>query len=236
METPMKKHKKRFKISKIFKYFRELSIVIIGVLITLYITGITSDKSRQKEVKELMDLIKTELNDNLEDIEEAQRKWNREQQAFAYLKDKISNLQAIPVDSLKRYRDINVMGGHHIIVNIRDSYEVFKSSLLFQYVKDKDLLRKLAETYRKLDVLSWQLNRYSERKSKGINEMFEGMNEKQIEQWTKGTIYDYFQIPLRYDSIRLFVYDGGSILDPKIFNASKQMIREMIAEIDRQKF
>jgi len=42
-----------------------------------------------------------------------------------------------------------------------DSYEVLKSSLLIQYVKDKDLLRELTKTYNNIHSTNIQLERYS---------------------------------------------------------------------------
>ncbi|MDR0660766.1 MAG: hypothetical protein LBG19_08195 [Prevotellaceae bacterium] len=224
----------KFKVPKFVKYIRALSIVIVGVLITLSITSYISRKAKEKEVKELMTLIKIELQENLESIERVQQKYETEQRVFALIRQQIDNLEKIPADTLKQHR--NILGGIHRVLSEKDSYEVFKSSLLMPYVKDKNFLRRLAKTYREIETISDQLERYTTMKANGANEMVENMTEKDLQLWENGTIYDYFRIPLSHKTYRSFVFIGGTILAADIFEYTKQVISSMIKEIDEQRF
>ena len=222
------------KKSSVVKYLRELSIVIIGVLITLTITNLTSLNSKRKEVRDMVELIKIELRDNLESIEEIEQRWITEQRIFSLVKTYIDDLEQIPPDTLKNH--IVVIGALHSVLNEKDSYEIFKSSLLTQYVKDKDFLRRLSRAYRRIEGLNTQLIKYSDVKSEAFKEIYKNLSEEEIQQWTQGQVYDYFRIPLNYTSYRSFVYAGGSIISPNEFERSKKAVRAMLEEIEKRDF
>lgn len=109
----------RFMKSKPISYFRELSVVVIGVLITLSITQGITYCSKQNEVRHTLTLIKTELADNIENINCAQKKWETELRIYALLRENIDNLKAIPLDTLSRYS--NVIGDKHSINCVSDA-------------------------------------------------------------------------------------------------------------------
>lgn len=153
------------------KYFRELSIVIIGVLITLMITNLISYKTKQKEVDRAMDLIKTEMEENLVSLGKTQQKFETEQRIYKLILAHINNLEEISADTLHIYK--RVIGDKHSLSVESDSYDVFKSSLLMQYIKDKNFLRELSKTYGMIEGLRDKLIYYSKIKSDGLNHLME---------------------------------------------------------------
>lgn len=213
-------------------YIRELSIVIIGVLITLLITNILSDRAKQAEVKRALTLVKIELEENLHQIEWAQQKWETEQRIYGFIRQNMDHIENIAVDTLWKYR--KVIGDKHSLAIVTDSYEVLKSSLLMQYIKDKDFLSELSKTYGIIGLISRKLNNYSNIKGNGIDHMINSIDKNNLEKWTNGTVYDFYNIPLRDNAFRLFVYTGNSLISIEEFEECKSKTASLINEIKKQ--
>jgi len=215
----------------IIPYLRELSIVIIGVFITLLLTSMINNYTRQKEVKGMLKLIKEELYNNIEEIDWIQENWNTEQQAFEILKPNLGDLSVIPVDTLEKYR--NSIGILHSFDIKNDSYETLKSSFLIQYVKEKELLSKFSKNYRRLNNLSEQLERYSRQKQNFLMPVLENMTETERDLWLNSNIYNYYYYSLREKGSRSFLFTGGTILSPGIFDSVKNDITKLIHEMEK---
>jgi hypothetical protein len=188
--------------------------------------------SKQREVKETLKLIKTELEENLENLHWVQHRLVEEQKAYILLQQNINAIEKIPEDTLQKY--YNVIGAIHSTINKTDAYEVFKSSLLMQYVQDKDFLRKLINTYEKLQLINTKVTRYSDLKGVGIKQLMETIELNDLELWTHGGIYDFFRVTLKYKAVRSFIYTGTTILDFDIFEGCKQEIQSMIEELNQR--
>lgn len=226
-----KKHNKRI-VSDFTRYIRELSIVIIGVLITLLITNIISDRAKHNEVKRALTLVKIELEKNLHQIGLAQQKWEAEQRIYNLIKQHIDKIEELPADTLERY--MKVIGDKHSLAAGNDSYEVLKSSLLMQYIKDKDFLSELSKTYGNIDLIANKLNNYSNTKGNGLNHMINNIDKISLEKWTNGSVYDFYSIPLNDNVFRLFIYTGNTLISSDEFEKCKSEIKSIINEIGKQ--
>ncbi|WP_080904732.1 hypothetical protein [Parabacteroides sp. Marseille-P3160] len=218
--------------SNLVKYLRDLSIVIVGVFITLWVTNIISDRTKQNEVNRVMVLVKTELEENLQSIKWAQQKWETEQRIYSLVRRNINHIDKIPADTLEIYK--KVIGDKHSLALKNDSYEVFKSSLLMQYIKDKDFLRELSKIYGYLELISSKLNNYSNLKGAGINHMMNNIDKRSIDTWASGSIYDYYTIPLKDNVFRTFVYTGGTLISSDEFDACEKEIISIINRINEK--
>lgn len=216
--------------STFFKYLRDLSIVIVGVFITLWITNIVSDRTKRNEVNRAMALIKTELEENLQSLDRAQQKWETEQRAYGLVRKEINHVDRIHADTLDKYK--KVIGDKHSLAVNNDSYEVFKSSLLMQHIKDKDFLRDLSKIYGSLELLRVKLNNYSNLKATGLSHMMNDISQESLDLWANGTIYDYYAIPLKDNVFRTFVYTGGTLVSSDEFEGCKKDIAGMIDRIN----
>lgn len=217
----------------IIPYLRELSIVIIGVLVTLTITNWVNNYNRQKEIKGMLSLVKEELQENLAALEWNQSRWEGEQHIFRLLQQHKDEPNKIPVDTFAYYS--YAIGAIYSPSFIDDSYELLKSSLFIQYIKDKDLLRRLSESYRELRALSKQLSNYSDQKaSTFLFPMMEKMDSGKAEIWSNNNPSEIFFYSLRQEGFNKFIYIGQTILSPSsIFEDNKRNLQEMIQVMDR---
>lgn len=223
----------RFK-KDLVKYFRELSIVIIGVLITLLITNIISNRIKHNEVLKAIALIHTELEDNLQQIRQAGRKWRKEQKVYSLLRQHINRVENIPADTLETYK--NVIGDNHNLSVNNDSYEVLKSSLLIQYITDKDFLRQLSRTYSRVALLKEKIKHYSYMKKNGLEHLINTIDRNSLDKWTNGSIYDFYTISLKNNVFRAFVYNGNTLIAQEEFEECENSIISLIGRIDRQEY
>lgn len=232
IETNNKK-KKVWKSLGIIPYFRELSIVIIGVLVTLTITDRINNYNRQKEIRGMLTQIKEEQEENLRTLEWNQLRWQGEQFMFGLLQQHKNEPEKIATDTFTKYE--YAIGAIYSPSFSDDSYELLKSSLLVQYVKDKDLLRRLSETYRELKGLSKQLSSYSDQKaSTFLYPMMEKMPADKLGIWSSNDPSEIFHYSLQEEGFNKFIYIGQTILSPSsIFEDNKKSLQEVIQIMDK---
>lgn len=211
-------------------YFRELSVVIIGILITLAITTTINNHNRQRELKGMLTLVKEELIENRQTLESIKEKWEKEQHLFQLLRVNRKDITQIPADTLNDYTF--AIGSLYRFNAKNESYDVLKSSILIQYIKEKKLQYSLSALYSSFSSLDNQLKSYSERKANLSFPLLEEMNDEQIEESIyKNNAVDFFQLAIKNDAYRKFLITGGTILSPgymdEILAALTEMIREM---------
>jgi hypothetical protein len=217
----------------IFEYLRELSIVIIGVLITLFITNYISDRNKQKEIHGMLGFIKTELIENKENLEWIHWRWEGEQHIFGLVLENTDNLKEIPADTLKKYN--YAIGALYSLSTKKESYELLKSSMLMQYVKDKNLLRKLSGMYGRLQNLDAQLSRYSTQKTSFFLEpVIAEMEENVLKKMTEEDVYVFWDYIAPKKEFRKFAYTSQTILSPStIYDDCKAELQEVIQMLDK---
>lgn len=218
--------------STIIPYFRELSIVIIGVLVTLSITNWINNSGRQREISGILTQIKEELQQNLKTLEWDKSRWEGEQRMFLILQHYKNEPDKIPVDTFTKY-DYSAGAVYHPAF-VDDSYELLKSSQYIQYIKDKELLRKISGSYRELRSLSSQLSNYSAQKiSIFLNPMMEKMNSDNAWILSNGDPSKFFIYLLREEGFNKFLHVGRTILSPSsIFEDNKNNLQETILKME----
>lgn len=216
------------------RYFRELSIVIIGVFVTLFITNAINNYNRQKEIKEILKLVKTELEENLEDLGLVQERWEGEQHIFWLIRENLNNLEQIPADTLNKYRP--VVGRLYGFKTKSDSYELLQNSMLMQYIKDKDMLRSLSKTYEEFRAIDRQLSNYTTQKLSIFLEPFtSAMGEKEMEKLTNEDPYDLFNYVSSKEGFRKFIFIGSTIVSPpSIFDDCKENTSKTIQMLEQK--
>jgi len=228
-ETENKSFLKRLGL---LSYFRELSVVIIGILITLSITNAINNYHRQEELKGMLKLVKDELKDNYQNLIWVQQRWEGEQRVFKYLKENIDNIERIPIDTLQKYS--YALGSIYSFNSKNDSYDVLKNSTIKQYIKEKDLLPTLSNSYKRLDNLNAQLSIYSRRKTDSHDTMMEMMDADDAELYLNNSNpYEGFRYTLKERKYRSFLVLGGTILSPNIFEECKNGIEQAINDIEK---
>lgn len=218
-----------FKSSSVTRYLRELSIVIIGVLITLWITGMINDYNRQKEITNMMDLVREELEENLVEMKWLHQKWGGEQHIWRLLQKNEYNPELIPEDSLRKYS--YAIGAVHSLDAKKDSYDLLKSSFLIQYVKNKDLLRRLSKIHTFFLEINGQLSRYTDIKTVALDGMINTMEVGESELWLNGSVYDHFRFPLENKGFRKFLTTGQTMLPSDMLERKIVELEELIGEM-----
>lgn len=233
-ETEVKTHRSGRVFRHVTLYLRELSVVIVGILITLLITGLINDYNRKKELRGMLSLVTEELEENAGMLHAIQHNWEREQYAFSLLQHNISDLDSMPADTLEKYR--SAIGNLHYFKFKEDYYDVLKSSVLTQYIKDKAIMARLSATYGTLSNLAEQLERYSVQKSEFYYPMLQNMEPEETYRWMNGTVYDFFIYPLRDKGFKSFLVTGGTIISPGTFEDAYGSIDKTVAYIRNSGF
>lgn len=233
-EHESKKNTKRlFQSTNAIQYLKELSIVIIGVLVTLTITNAIGNYNRQQEIRGMMSFIKAELEENLENLDWMESRWEGEQRIFDAVMKNRDDIHRIPVDTLSKYS--YAIGALYGLSIQSDSYDLLKNSMLMQYVKDKNLLRRLSRTYNELGALDRQLSSYSQHKTKVfLNPMAEEMKPGESAIWIDPDPYRIFTYSLKQEGFHKFLYSGKTVLSPiTIFQDNREYLLEMIRQLDK---
>ena len=227
--------KKKFKIAGVGKYLKDLSVIVIGVFITLWFTSIISGNKSQKDVDMIVDIIKMEMEDNLARLNFVQQKWDTEKRVYSLIIKHNFDVSGIPIDTLSKYR--NVIGDNHSFSVGRDSYEVFKSSLLMQYIQNKDFLRKLSVAYGACDLISNKLSRYSNQKHDGINNvMHNPVDDTAVNRFLNGSLLDFYTIPLNNDIFRMHIYSSSNLISEEEFDDCRNRILAIIDMINKEEY
>ncbi len=224
----------RVKKLRVFSYFRELSVVIIGVLITLAITDRINTNTKRSEIREALSLVKMELWNNLEILEEVSTYYEEDIKLLGLFRDNLENIRAIPAESI--LENPNVFGRMFEFTPTKDAYEVLKSSVLMPYIKDKTLLLDLMKCYSQMDKVANAVALYVDLKIESAHNSLDIDPSLlyQLSNWMEqGDPYPYFETMLRSNEVRIFLRSAPNVFDDDIFGALKQTMEIMIERIDK---
>lgn len=220
--------------SGIVKYLRELSIVIIGVLTTFLISDRITDYNRQQEIDGMIKSVKAEMEENLKDLQWVQERWQGERYIFKLMEENRDNIYLIPGDTLNKY--FYAIGALHNLNIKSESYELLKSSVLIQYVKDKELLSDISKLYKSLYSLDMQLSTYSSQKRNHfLNPLIENMDDEELRKWNEDTSLEYAAFISQKKEFRKFILLSETILSPPdIFENRRKRIIHTIAMLEKK--
>lgn len=130
-------------------YALQLSVVVLGILITFVGSDLIGRWSRQQQVKRVMQLVVAELEQNRNQLQEVCDGLRYDRQGMLMLHRCGMDVEAVPLDSLERYRDI--LSRLYTFRPQQDAQEVLKTSELFSSVRNKELLVELLGCYNRLN-------------------------------------------------------------------------------------
>lgn len=119
--------------------------IILGVFVTFAIQGWIDRAHDRKEVKSALWLVRTELTNNLEDINTLKDYLNQERASAQYLIDHREDFAACPVDSVLFHSGMMLAKVNATVSN--DALELLQSSSLFQKLGNSLLSMKIIRAY-----------------------------------------------------------------------------------------
>ncbi len=125
-------------------FFRQLATVVIGIVITFGGSSLIQRGAQKREARHLLEMVKIELEQNAGQAR-ARKEW------FEYLKNGaralrlyIDNPNAVPIDTLRKY--INIQGSP-LHPGTTNALEVLRSSDAIRSIKDQSFLVDLFGVY-----------------------------------------------------------------------------------------
>ena len=132
-------------------FFSELLAVVLGIVITFAVQGMIDRAHDRNEVRQALQLVRTELVNNREDINDLKAFLNQEMESAQFLSenaalvkdlDRLDSLTAAPV----KYH-LGYVGADVYIVFPHDALELLKMSSIFQKIGDNALSMKIIRAY-----------------------------------------------------------------------------------------
>lgn len=151
-------------------YALQLSVVVVGILITFVGSDLIGHWSRQQQVKRVMQLVVAELEQNRNLLQEVCDGLRYDRQGMLMLHRYGMDVEAVPLDSLERYRDI--LSRIYTFRPQQDAQEVLKTSELFSSVRNKELLVDLLGCYNRLADFREGLLLYYDFKTEALHHLF----------------------------------------------------------------
>lgn len=151
-------------------YVLQLSVVIVGILVTFVGSDLIGRWSRQQQVRRVMHLVVAELEQNRNLLQEVCDGLRYDRQGMPMLHRYGMDVEAVPLDSLERYRDI--LSRIYTFRPQQDAQEVLKTSELFSSVRNKELLVDLLGCYNRLADFREGLLLYYDFKTEALHHLF----------------------------------------------------------------
>lgn len=153
----MKMNFKSFTNWKIGDFILQLLVVILGIVVTFAASNAVSERAKAKEVAKAMEIVKTELEENRENLEQITKRLRLEQQISTYILDHKEQPEKASADTLRRYISMPFQIWNFIYGT--DAMEMLKTSSLIPNIRDKELVLKIMKAYNGLkeakEVVTW---------------------------------------------------------------------------------
>jgi hypothetical protein len=128
---------------KLKEFLLEVFIIVFAVSLSIWLHGISEHKHQQKEVKEFLADLKTDLTEDLKNLEDEKQ---RIQNALAFYRFFSGNATQIK-DSLEKLKSFSFNIRLTGRVAHSGNYEGFKSSGKIGYIKNKDIKKKILQYF-----------------------------------------------------------------------------------------
>lgn len=217
---------------RIKDYIRQLSIVILGIIITFTGSDAISSHSKQKDLTKSMQLLKEELKENKEELQNIEQILQAERNFSTYIIQYEKNFEKVPTDTLLKYQNIAFQLAK--LSYSSDALEALKASALIQEIKNKELPFRLILIYKALESRQKDIASYYGNKAKRIDKLNDD------EQFFNMRIYDnlpaqelwknYFK-NFHFKSI---IYYSNGYFSNDNFTFIKNYITETIEMIDKE--
>lgn len=162
----------------VFRYLRELSVVVAGVAITFIVSGWISLHNERRGLERYLASVKTELEDNLQEVEYIHQFYRQTGILSRYLaSDLPENLNRDSVASYNSYENGELTSRVFTVTFKSSAFESLKVSGLMPLIRDKELSRSILESYMILESVKKESDDYMDRK---INEIYGNVLENQL--------------------------------------------------------
>jgi hypothetical protein len=154
--------------AKIGNYLRELSIVIIGVAVTLYAGDVIGNLKEQKDLNLQLAAIYTELEFNLERVDEIINIHKRHDHLRESIMENIDHPQQVN-DSINKPN--SGIGSRASFIYKKGAYEMFINSGAMKLLANRQLLLEITECYIWLESTKEGSQRYYEAKMQELSKL-----------------------------------------------------------------
>jgi hypothetical protein len=161
----------KLKQLKIGNYFRELSIVIIGVAVTLYVSNVVSDIKERKDLKLQLNAVYSELEDNLERIDDLIEHNNKIEKFSACLAEYYYHPKQSIADSIRK--NSGIIGKTYSYAYKRGAYDMFINSGAMKLFNDKELLLDITDCYAAMELTKEYHNSYESLKLDLVRKLYD---------------------------------------------------------------
>ena len=211
-------------MKSIGKYLRELSIVVTGIAITIGIGLWVNSKNNEKDLKLNLDAIRLELEENIMYIINRETALLPEYKYAEYLKSNKKN--KLDFDIIKKFAQNGYTNVDFIFFKT-GAFEMFKSSGAMRLLQNKELMRKIWDTYFWLHRQEVAFEKLTQIK---IDEILKYVEEKKK--------YPDKQIIPLYDFYVLgfyeFYYEGIKSTYNQLFEMLNETLSEFEKEFDKK--
>ena len=126
-------------------FFTDILSVVLGIAITFGIQGLIDRGNEKKDVRSALELVRDELSNNTENLQEVMALIASEKRSAQSLRDNAGKLDKCPVDSVVVWN--SCVGSEYFFTVTVDALELLKSSSLFQKINDKNLALSIIRAY-----------------------------------------------------------------------------------------
>ena len=157
--------KKASGLKRYTKYLRELSVVIIGVAVTFLGSDWISSRKARNDLDRYLRAVKTELEDNLEIIEEKAEFYGYTGELAHYLmSDRPENLSRDTLLYVAEKGDYGVFTHIFTMTYKTSAFEMLKSSGTMHLISDTDLFQAIMDSYTQMGNIKDESDNYMARK------------------------------------------------------------------------
>ncbi|MCC8134208.1 MAG: hypothetical protein LIP04_11970, partial [Tannerellaceae bacterium] len=224
---------KNMKIRSILSYLKDLSVVMVGIFLTLMLTNQLDHYSKQKDIKESLALIKLELENNIEELKGLEKDFTQDMEMYLFFQENMERFQTASADTLSLYmRRTGQLPGFLVQ---KDAFEVFKSSALMPYLRDKAFLVDMIQVYSIMEGFSRVLKHYSDKKALNlIPEMNMELAAKRMNALKENDPYTFFSIFFMYEQPKAFMFEGNYFFQPGRIRWVRENVENVVKRIEEE--
>ena len=184
-------------IKTIVRYVRDFSIVVAGIAVTLYVNYKVTNKSEKRDMYLYLNAVKMELEENIKDLDDAIEWYSQEVKYSNYLTS--NEKKSLNRDTLKSFKDIYfVVRGYSFKMN---AFEMLRSSGTLRFIKDKELILSIWETYEGFSNLEKQLEWVAHAKWEDVKKEISLIVDNDMEM-VGVPLYLFYVTEMPYDALK----------------------------------
>ncbi len=202
-------------------FFRQLATVVIGIIITFGGNELIQQSARKREARHLLEMVKLELKHNTLQAG-AQKEWfEYEKNGAKATRSYIDDPYTIPVDTLKRY--INIQSSR-VFPGTANAFEILRTSDAIRSIKDKSFLLRLFGAYNMMAACDSNAKSYSDIKIETFRKYYDSVERNMVEAVFEPT-----------DIVRMFAHVAASsyIAQYLVETANSSWIDNLIHDFER---